>query len=235
MRQIVLDTETTGIGADEGHRIIEIGCVELENRRLTGRVFHQYLHPDREIDAGAQEVHGISLDFLADKPRFAQVAQDFSDFIRGAQLVIHNAAFDVGFMDAEFARIKGHPTTEDLCGPALDTLDLARKKRPGQRNNLDVLCRAYGVDNSNRDLHGALLDAQLLAEVYLAMTREQNSLLSGSGAEQASAPASQPKRAVSRSGQSIVVEPTEEEKGEFEALLSAFRSGDDALGWDSHR
>lgn len=234
MRQIVLDTETTGIGTEDGHRIIEIGCVELDNRRLTGRVFHQYVQPDREIDAGAQEVHGISAEFLADKPRFEEIAADFAAFIQGAQLVIHNAAFDVGFMDAEFARIKGHPTTADLCGKALDTLALAREKRPGQRNNLDVLCRAYGVDNSNRELHGALLDAQLLAEVYLAMTREQNSLLAGSGTQRAQAPQAEAKRPVAaRVG--AVVEPSPEEQAAWQALLSTFRQGDESLPWDAHR
>ena len=234
MRQIVLDTETTGIGTEDGHRIIEIGCVELENRRLTGRVFHQYIKPDREIDAGAQDVHGISAEFLADKPRFEEVAADFAEFIRGSQLVIHNAAFDVGFMDAEFARIPGHPKTADLCGKALDTLALAREKRPGQRNNLDVLCRAFGVDNSNRELHGALLDAQLLAEVYLAMTREQNSLLAGSGTQRAQAPKAEAKRSVSaRTGK--VVEPSAEEQAAWDELLGAFRKGDDALAWDAHR
>lgn len=175
MRQIVLDTETTGLSAAEGHRVIEIGAVELLNRRLTGRNFHHYLQPDREIDAGAIEVHGISNEFLADKPRFADVAEAFIEYVRGAELVIHNAAFDVGFLNAELARLDGGYRIEALCS-VIDTLALARHLHPGQRNTLDALCRRYGVDNSGRSLHGALLDAQILAEVYLAMTGGQVSL-----------------------------------------------------------
>lgn len=180
-RQVVLDTETTGLEVSQGHRIIEIGCVELVNRRPTGRHYHQYIQPEREIDAGALEVHGITPEFLADKPVFARVAREFVDFIRGAELVIHNAPFDVGFIDAELKRLDtGHPRTADLCR-ITDSLLLARNKHPGQRNNLDALCQRYGIDNSNRTLHGALLDAEILAEVYLAMTGGQTSLgLSGS-------------------------------------------------------
>lgn len=179
MRQVVLDTETTGLEASQGHRIIEIGCVELVNRRATGRHYHQYLQPDREIDPGAVEVHGISNEFLADKPRFEDIAQDFLDFIQGAELVIHNAAFDVGFIDAELARVGPQwGRVQDHC-PVLDTLALARDRHPGQKNNLDALCRRYSVDNSNRELHGALLDARILADVYLAMTGGQVSLALG--------------------------------------------------------
>ncbi len=179
MRQVVLDTETTGLEASQGHRIIEIGCVELVDRRATGRHYHQYLQPDREIDPGAVEVHGISNEFLADKPRFEDIVQDFLGFIQGAELVIHNAAFDVGFIDAELARVGPHlGCVQDHC-TVLDTLALARDKHPGQKNNLDALCRRYDVDNSNRDLHGALLDARILADVYLAMTGGQVSLALG--------------------------------------------------------
>jgi len=176
MRQIVLDTETTGLEPEQGHRVIEIGCVELENRELTGRHYHVYINPEREVEDSAVEVHGITNEFLADKPVFRDVAEDFLAFIRGAELVIHNAPFDVGFMDHEFNLLnEGYPLTRDVCG-VTDSLVLARKKHPGQKNNLDVLCRRYGIDNSNRELHGALLDAEILAMVYLAMTGGQTAL-----------------------------------------------------------
>lgn len=185
MRQIVLDTETTGLEPSQGHRIIEIGCVELVNRRHTRRSFHQYLQPDREIDEGAIEVHGITNEFLTDKPRFADVAEDFLKFISGAELVIHNAPFDVGFINHELSLLGGdHGRLEDHC-TVLDTLELARRLHPGQKNNLDALCRRYEVDNSNRELHGALLDAEILADVYLHMTGGQTSLtLEGREAQQ---------------------------------------------------
>lgn len=176
MRQIVLDTETTGLEPLDGHRIIEIGCVELVDRRLTGNTYHQYLQPDREIDAGAVEVHGITNEVLADKPRFTDIADEFLDFIRGAELVIHNAPFDVGFIDHEFALLANPPGTVTQHCTVLDTLVLARHMHPGQRNSLDALCRRYDIDNSQRDLHGALLDAEILADVYLAMTGGQVSL-----------------------------------------------------------
>lgn len=176
MRQIVLDTETTGLEPTEGHRIIEIGCLEIVNRRPTGRQFHQYLNPERAIDRAAEDVHGLSNAFLSDKPRFHEVAEEFLEFVRGAELVIHNAAFDVGFLDAELARLAPPgPPLASICG-VLDTLMLARQAHPGQRNSLDALCKRYNVDNSGRDLHGALLDAQLLAEVFLAMTGGQAEL-----------------------------------------------------------
>jgi DNA polymerase-3 subunit epsilon len=187
VRQIVLDTETTGLEPADGHRIIEIGCVELINRRLTGNNFHQYLHPDREIDAGAIEVHGITNEFLADKPRFADLAEEFLDYIRGAELVIHNAPFDVGFMDHELARLgKRWGRIVDQCS-VLDTLAMARKLHPGQKNNLDALCRRYDIDNAHRELHGALLDAEILADVYLAMTGGQAALSLGGTEETAAA------------------------------------------------
>ncbi|MEN8205419.1 MAG: DNA polymerase III subunit epsilon [Pseudomonadota bacterium] len=176
MRQIVLDTETTGLEPADGHRIIEIGCVELRNRRLTGNTYHQYIQPDREIDAGAVEVHGITNEKLADKPRFADIAVEFLEFIRGAELVIHNAPFDVGFIDHEFSSLENAPgRVNDYC-TVLDTLTMARRMHPGQRNSLDALCRRYEIDNSQRELHGALLDAEILADVYLAMTGGQVSL-----------------------------------------------------------
>jgi DNA polymerase III subunit epsilon len=176
MRQIVLDTETTGLEVGMGHRIIEIGAVEILSRRLTGRHFHRYLNPQRDIDAGALQVHGISLDFLQDKPSFRDIAAEFLDFIRGAELIIHNAAFDVAFIDAELALVE-----LDLiavhCNAVTDTLRMARDLHPGKRNNLDALCERYGVDHAARTRHGALLDAELLAEVYLCMTRGQELLL----------------------------------------------------------
>lgn len=176
MRQIMLDTETTGLDYRLGDRVIEIGCVELVGRKLTQKTFHQYLNPDREIDPGAQAVHGISREFLADKPRFNDVAKEFVEFIRGAELVIHNAGFDVGFLNNELS-LAGLPPLTEVCAGVLDTLKLAREMRPGKKNSLDALCNEYSIDNSGRTFHGALLDAQLLAEVYLWLTRGQDSLL----------------------------------------------------------
>jgi len=175
-RQVVLDTETTGLSTADDHRIIEIGCVELINRRATGETFHQYINPQRDIDAGAQEVHGISSEFLADKPKFSEVAADFMQFIAGAELIIHNAAFDVGFLNHELAKLSQKSDRVQDVASVLDTLKLARDKHPGQKNNLDALCRRYDIDNSNRELHGALLDSEILADVYLAMTGGQVSL-----------------------------------------------------------
>lgn len=175
-RQVVLDTETTGLEHRQGHRIIEIGCVELVNRKLTGNNFHQYVNPDREIDQGAIEVHGITNEFLLDKPFFADISESMMDYLRGAELIIHNAAFDVGFLDAELER--ADPSARkiaDVCG-VHDTLLQARKMFPGQRNDLDSLCRRYEINNSHRELHGALLDAEILADVYLAMTGGQADL-----------------------------------------------------------
>ncbi|MDZ5601925.1 DNA polymerase III subunit epsilon [Pseudomonas sp. RP23018S] len=184
-RLIILDTETTGMPVTEGHRVIEIGCVEVIGRRLTGRHFHVYLQPDRESDEGAIGVHGITDAFLVGKPRFNEVADEFFEFIQGATLVIHNAAFDVGFINNEFALIRQpHRADISVHCPILDTLMMARSRHPGQRNSLDALCKRYGIDNSGRDLHGALLDAELLADVYLAMTGGQTSLsLAGNGSD----------------------------------------------------
>lgn len=202
MRQIVLDTETTGLEPTEGHRIIEIGCVELLNRRLTGNHYHQYLNPGREIDTGAVEVHGITVEQLADKPKFADIAEDFLEFVKDAELIIHNAPFDVGFLNHELQLMNGRgaaPRIEEYC-TVVDTLKLAREKHPGQKNDLDSLCKRYRVDNSSRTLHGALLDAEILADVYLAMTGGQTRLFeelhggSKSGAVQASARRLDPNR-----------------------------------------
>jgi DNA polymerase-3 subunit epsilon len=176
MRQIFLDTETTGLDSRLGHRVIEIAGVEMRNRRLTGRHLHFYINPEREIEAGALAVHGITNDFLEDKPKFAQIAQELREFITGAELVIHNASFDIAFLDMEFSLLD-LPATETICPHVLDTLKLAKELYPGKRNNLDALCERYQISNAHRTLHGALLDAELLADVYLAMTRGQESLL----------------------------------------------------------
>lgn len=175
-RQIVLDTETTGLEPSQGHRIIEIGCVEMINRRLTGNNYHQYLQPDREIDEGAQAVHGISNEFLADKPRFPDVVKDFIEYLDGAELIIHNAPFDVGFINHEFKLAGDEFGTVATYCTVIDTLVMARKMRPGKKNNLDILCKEYDVNNQHRELHGALLDSELLAEVYLRMTGGQSTL-----------------------------------------------------------
>ena len=179
MRQVILDTETTGLEAERGHRIIEIGCVELVNRRVTGRRFHRYLNPERDIDEGAQAVHGISRAQLEHEPRFHEIAAELLAFCDGAELVIHNAAFDLGFLDAELKRLPGDFVPMQSRCRVLDTLTLARQLHPGQRNSLDALCKRYGVDNSQRELHGALLDASILADVYLAMTGGQGALALG--------------------------------------------------------
>lgn len=231
MRQIVLDTETTGIDPKEGHRIIEIGCVEVVNRRLTGNHFHVYINPQREIEQEAIEVHGITNEFLVDKPKFHEVATDFVEFIRGAQLVIHNAPFDVGFMDHEFAKCAqtSGVVTSEIC-TVLDTLVLARQMHPGQKNNLDALCRRYGIDNSHRELHGALLDAEILADVYLIMTGGQTKLnLAGkntgdSGVERI--------RRVERNGNKLkVIRATADELEQHEARLDIVQKSGGQCLW----
>jgi DNA polymerase-3 subunit epsilon len=176
MRQIFLDTETTGLSPAQGHRVIEVAAVETINRRPTGNHFHEYVNPEREIDQAAQEVHGITLEFLQDKPLFAAIAEDFIQFVSGAELIMHNAPFDVGFLNSELGRIGLQPV-ESICDKVTDTLKMAKDARPGQRNNLDALCRHFGIDNTRRTLHGALLDSELLAEVYMALTRGQDSLM----------------------------------------------------------
>lgn len=183
MRQIVLDTETTGIDPRQGHRVIEIGCVELVDRKLTHNHYHQYIHPDREVEQEAINIHGITNEFLQGKPRFAAIADAFVEFVKGAELVIHNAAFDIGFLDHELKLVDpSFGSITDFCS-VVDTLAIARNKHPGQKNNLDALCKRYFVDNSKRELHGALLDSEILADVYLAMTGGQTSLGLGSGAQ----------------------------------------------------
>lgn len=181
MRQIVLDTETTGLNPRSGDRIIEIGCVEMIDRRLTGNNFHHYINPERDSEEGALAVHGLTTEFLSDKPKFADIVNEFRDYVQGAEIVIHNAPFDVGFLDAEFQRVSV-PKFEDHVASVIDTLRQAKEMYPGKRNSLDALCDRYGISNAHRTLHGALLDAELLAEVYLAMTRGQNSLSMDLGA-----------------------------------------------------
>jgi DNA polymerase III subunit epsilon len=176
MRQLILDTETTGLNARTGDRILELGCVELVNRRLTGNNLHFYINPERESDPGALAVHGLTTEFLSDKPKFAEIADQFRDFVQGADLIIHNAPFDIGFLDAEFALL-GLPKVSTYCGEIIDTLARAKQMFPGKRNSLDALCDRFGISNAHRTLHGALLDSELLAEVYLAMTRGQESLV----------------------------------------------------------
>lgn len=220
MRQIVLDTETTGLDPQEGHRIIEIGCVELINRRLTGNNYHQYLQPDRDIDAGAIEVHGITNEALADKPRFKEIADEFLEYIRDAELIIHNAPFDVGFIDAELAKLKTKKgRVKDYC-KVMDTLAMARNKHPGQKNTLDALCKRYEVDNSNRTLHGALLDAEILADVYLIMTGGQAALSLGGMHDESGMPKGQKIRRLKADRLPLpVVQATAEEREAHEAYL----------------
>ena len=234
MRSVVLDTETTGMPVADGHRIIEIGCVELIGRRLTGRHFHVYLQPDREIDEGAIAVHGITNDFVKDKPRFKEVADEFFEFIKGAQLIIHNAAFDVGFINNEFALIKQDDRADisEHCS-ILDTLMMARERHPGQRNNLDALCKRYGVDNSGRDLHGALLDAEILADVYLTMTGGQTNLsLAGDGSEGDSNGRQQPsaiRRLPAERARTRVIQASAAELAEHAARLAIIEKSAGAL------
>ena len=223
MRQIVLDTETTGLEPELGHRIIEIGGVEMINRKLTGRHYHQYINPQRDIDDGAFEVHGISQEFLADKPLFAEISQEFLDFVQGAELVIHNAPFDVGFLNHEFARLgnKSKIIKLEMVCEIKDSLALARKKHPGQKNNLDALCRRYEVDNSQRDLHGALLDAEILADVFLLLTGGQTSLFGQAANEQGDQQSGEELvQAIDREGLALkVVRAADEELEAHQTLL----------------
>ena len=221
MRQIILDTETTGLEPKQGHRIIEIGCIELINRRKTERNFHQYLNPERDIEDGAFNIHGLSNEFLSDKSRFADIAQEFIDFIRDGELIIHNAPFDVGFINAELKLLgKKWGKIEDYC-TVFDTLVLAREKHPGQKNNLDALCKRYEVDNSQRDLHGALLDAKILLDVYLKMTGGQADLTFHSVATSHGAKGKSEQYINNKHKKLVVIEPTENELAEHRLLLES--------------
>jgi len=218
MRQVVLDTETTGLEVEQQHRVIEIGCVELFNRRLTGRKFHQYLNPERDIDPGAQAVHGLTRERLAKEPTFLAVHAEFVEFIRDAELIIHNAPFDVAFLNAELARAEALHQIHEICR-VLDTLALARQMHPGQRNSLDALCKRYSVDNSHRDYHGALLDARILAEVYLAMTGGQANLTLSAESHGARSRA-RPGAAARVERRLIVIRAGEEELAAHEHILA---------------
>ena len=223
MRKIILDTETTGLESRQGHRIIEIGCIELINRRKTERNFHQYLNPERDIEDGAFNIHGLSNEFLSDKSRFADIAQEFIDFIRDGELIIHNAPFDVGFINAELKLLgKKWGKIEDYC-IVFDTLVLAREKHPGQKNNLDALCKRYEVDNSQRDLHGALLDAQILLDVYLKMTGGQTDLTFHSVATSHGVKGKSEQYINNKHKRLVVIEPTENELAEHRMLLESIK------------
>lgn len=229
MRQVVLDTETTGLEVTAGHRIIEIGCVELLNRRYTRNTFHRYINPERRVDAGALDVHGLDDDFLGEQRPFADVADEFLEFVRGAELIIHNAEFDIGFINAELERLGGATTDiRDCCG-VLDTLAEARRRHPGQRNNLDALAKRYEVDNSKRELHGALLDAQILAEIYLAMTGGQDSLeFDSEQAEPGAAAEASGFERIERAGLSfVVIKASPDELAAHEAMLGRLRGARD--------
>ena len=215
MRLVVLDTETTGLKVEDGHRIIEIGCIELIDRRASGRRLHLYINPEREVDEGAAQVHGFTWEMLQDKPRFAQIADEFLGFVDGTHLIIHNAPFDLGFLNAELDRL-GQPSLQSVVAQVTDSLKMARELHPGQRNSLDALCTRYGVANDHRVLHGALLDAELLSEVYLAMTRGQETLDMMPVEDRA---ATQAALAAMDLSQLIVVEPTPEEWAAHERVL----------------
>jgi DNA polymerase III subunit epsilon len=231
VRQIVLDTETTGLEPSQGHRIIEIGCVEIIDRKLTGNHYHQYIRPDREIDEGAIEVHGITNEFLADKPEFSQIVDDFLMFVSGAELIIHNAPFDVGFLDSELARLNPKRAIANLCN-ILDSLVLARGKHPGQKNSLDALCKRYAVDNSQRDLHGALLDAEILADVYLLMTGGQTALSLGSATAGSAAGASTLRRlSNSRPALPVITASEEELAAHYDKLATIERAAGEPSLW----
>lgn len=215
-RLVVLDTETTGLNARMGDRVVEIGCIEIVDRRITDNRFHAYLNPERASEEAAERIHGLTAEFLADKPKFAEIAKDFLDYVRGAEIVIHNAAFDVEFLDQEL-ELAGLGRLSDHCASITDTLARARELHPGKRNNLDALCERYGVDNSHRTFHGALLDASLLAEVYLAMSRGQESLIVET--DLAQAPVGGP--ATFDASQLVVVDASADELAEHEKILAA--------------
>ncbi len=221
MRQIVLDTETTGLEPEKGHRVVEIGGVEVIDRKLTGQHFHSYLNPEREVDDAAYEIHGLSDKFLSSQPLFKEIASDFLSYIEDAELIIHNAPFDVAFLDFELARLKNKVTISDRCS-VVDSLALARHKHPGQKNNLDALCRRYGVDNSARDLHGALLDAEILADVYLLMTGGQTVLFGDANDEPGASVSREFLRIDRKNGQKLsVIKASDEEAQLHESYLDA--------------
>lgn len=231
MRQVVLDTETTGLSWEKGNRIVEIGCIELLERRPTGRHFHRYFNPGREMEAGAQEVTGLTLEFLQDKPRFDTAVDEFLDFIRGAELIIHNASFDVGFLDYELSLAGAHLGRVTDHASVLDTLAMARERYPGQRNSLDALCRRLGVDNAHRKLHGALLDAELLAEVYLGMTSGQADLGLVAGADPDAAARAAPARLDARGAVRVVRRASAEEEAAHAARLERIQGKAGKLLW----
>jgi len=230
LRQIVMDTETTGMPVEEGHRLIELGAVELVDRRLTHNNFHRYLNPDRVVDAGAFAVHGLSNDFLADKPRFEEVVDEFLDYVRDAELIIHNAEFDVGFLDAELARI-GYPPLSETAAQVTDSLAIAREKHPGQRNSLDALCRRYQIDNSDRTLHGALLDSEILADVYLALTGGQWDLSFDNPAETATAGQAALGTIRADRPRLRVIAANEAERAEHAAWVERLQQADEGFVW----
>jgi DNA polymerase III subunit epsilon len=226
-RLVFLDTETTGLDPKLGHRIIEVAAVEAVDRRLTGNNWHRYLQPEREIDAGAAAVHGITLEFLADKPKFAEIAQDLVDFLANATIVIHNAAFDLGFLEAEFNRVRLKPTFLGAYDLVVDSLALARGKFPGKRNSLDALCERLGVDNSARNLHGALLDARLLGDVYFALTREQSSIaIESEAAEHPSAASISRDFAAASAHEMVAIEVSEHLLVDHRNFIFGEKSGD---------
>ena len=235
MRQIILDTETTGLDPKDGHRVIEIGCIELVNRRLTDQTFHVYINPEREIDQEAIDVHGITNEFLADKPNFAGIADEFVEFIRGAELIAHNASFDINFLDSELSRIPQAPNIFSLMhgGAAIDTLAMAKEKRPGKRNSLDALCRDYKIDASERTSHGALLDAELLTRVYLAMTREQSRMFGGTDNQSQGSRFEPIQRLIGVDRVPRVSLPTDAELANHQSFLNTLRETKTQLLWDS--
>jgi DNA polymerase III subunit epsilon len=237
MRQIILDTETTGLDPNQGHRVIEIGCIEMVNRRLTDRNFHAYINPERAIDHEAIEVHGITNEFLTDKPNFSGIVDEFIEFVRGAELIAHNASFDVNFLEAELQRIPDAPRMVELMhgGAPIDTLAMAREKRPGKRNSLDALCRDYRIDASERTLHGALLDAELLTRVYLAMTREQSRMFGGSENHQQGSRFEPVRKLTDVARPLKIVVPGHDELSNHQAFLDKLREMNGEILWDRYQ
>ena len=234
MRQVILDTETTGLDPSDGHRVIEIGCTEMVNRRLTDRTFHVYVNPEREVGSDAIKVHGITNEFLKDKANFAGIVDEFIEFISGAELIAHNASFDLNFLEAELQRIPGAPSIFKVIhgGVAIDTLAIAREKRPGRRNSLDALCRDYQIDASERTFHGALLDAELLTQVYLAMTREQSRMFAGTNNQQQGSRFEPVKKLSGLDRQPVHSQLSSSELKNHHEFLTKIREASDYLLWD---